>query len=187
MLWRGGCTLSKGWNCDLGNVEINCLCTSELVALNQSSVCLLEGIQCQLPSPPHSFSPITEVWKLTWKIPSMQNVSRVITVKESPRVLSCQCVCAMSDSDLFPAGWNTRLAITYSGLDREAACILNACDAACSLQNSKALLFHNTDSFVPEASRKANSVSISVTVFSFVSLPQLVQNLVNWGDRHLKE
>lgn len=96
MLWRGGCTLSKDWNSESvtwGMLKLT-VCALQSLWLSTKVVFVFwKAYSASFLPPPHSFSPITEVWKLTWKIPSMQNVSRVITVKESLRVLSCQCVC----------------------------------------------------------------------------------------------
>lgn len=136
---------------------------------NQTSVCLLEAMQCPFPLLPHAFPPITELWKLIWKI---LNVPRARTLEEPLRVqryLRRCCERAVPCGGKIPG---------LGSCGREALWVVYR------FQHVKALLLGNTTDFVPEASREADGNSSSLTVLWFLSPPQLAQN---GGAGQLKE
>lgn len=151
----GSCWSSKAGSLWQENVEIKsvafCSCDSTKLVFAFCKVCSASLLRCCARFPQlQKCESWLEKYLVCWKCPVQLHW-------KNPCGFWAACACAASDSELVPAGKSTRLSVTYSGLDREAASVVNACDVVCCLQHSEALLVHDPSDFVPEASRTAKS------------------------------
>lgn len=181
----GSCWSSKAGSLWPGNVEINYLWPLQLwlspkLVFVFWKVCSASLLRCCAHFPQLQMCESwLEKYLACWKCPVQLHW-------KNPCGFWAACACAVSDSELVPAGKSTRLSVTYLGLDREAAGVVNAVMLHAVCNTAKPFLF-----MIPLIlSLKCpgqQSHSSNVTMVWFTSLPWLAQKPRNRGDGQLKE